>query len=425
MATSESECYTITSLPESEEDTSMVMSESEDMAASALNHSESATQYTLADLNQHTYELERVLSFVGAHHRGIAACVCRCWHDVIYLRGMWRGLQRIKAEANMENMVPSLRTRGINQVQIRSTNLDAIITNDDSIQERFGRQLCYLTMNMVNSLAKLDLSHVYIEVKEEFLLQAFNEAMPYLSDLILSDHFISTNQVVCRIAENCVNLETLEVPFSYIDDHTVAVIGSKLQTLDRFSLESCGAITAIGARNIKLHMPQLRFLDLSRTDLKDADIRHIAQLKDLRSLSLCGCRCLSAACIDILSQHNSPVNTLTLTCLGDEPGDEVLKRLGQSKLHLIDVKVGSWCGPVTDSGIAHFLGQTQKQLRYIEIGGHCNVTDNGLADLAQVCVDLYYILIKDKDVLEKAKQALEERKKNSKKRKRTNQSKEE
>ena len=213
---------------------------------------------------------------------------------------------------------------------------------DRSVSRHIGNQLCKITRKLADRLQWLDTKDIIISPSMKDLCKAFSYKMSNLTALVLSEDFMYSRELICKIAYNCPNLRHISLPHCHVaHDDVLLYFARKLQNLKVLLLDYPKPLTDIGCRNICTHLVNLVILELAYINITDAAIEYIGNLKHLQQLYLEGCENITADCINILSNCGSRLEQLDVSfCDGVDP-NEALQNLGLSRLPLLEFLFGS------------------------------------------------------------------------------------
>eukprot|EP00899_Mesostigma_viride_P008254 jgi/Mesvir1/1742/Mv21193-RA.1 len=237
---------------------------------------------------------------------------------------------------------------------------------------------------------------------------------PGLRHIDLSGCLLITDKALAIVATLCPLVEWISVSkCPLVTERGLLFLASSLPRLVHLDASRCRGMTDRSLAAIASHCPRLQSLCLAYcTELTDAGLAALAAAwaqpapADARAygppvhgatrgsqvshLDLSGCAQVSADALDLLLPHVTRVACLRLACLpcmGDAQLATAAAAAGAS-LQEVDV---SGCPLVTDAGVrALALLSGPDGLRSVAVAG-CEVTDAGIAALAEECVHLVYV----------------------------------
>lgn len=183
---------------------------------------------------------------------------------------------------------------------------------------------------------------------------------------------------------------------SSLDDTGLNMIMLNCPLITHLYLRKCIGITDVGVRSIALYCPQVRELSLSDcTEVTDYGLCELAKLgPSLRYLSVSKCPKISDTGLRQLASHCYKIRYLNLRgCLSIT--DATVVSLSRSCTRLRSLDVGK-CD-VTDNGLRQ-LARQLPNIRKISVRGCQLVGDQGVVALARGCPGLIHLNIQDCEV---------------------------
>ena len=248
-------------------------------------------------------------------------------------------------------------------------------------------------------MRSLDLKDLHVPNSK--LRKALTPTMSNLTELMLSDQLDYSTTMYQTLATSCGKLEKLVCLGFLMHNSDITALGNGMPNLRELNLNhgpystmSLYWFNDSSAMVVQHCMPKLTKLNLSACHITRVGLVSLSQLESLQELNLQSCHELSDDCIRILSEgkcgRQLKVLNISYCKLN---ANSVLTSMADHPLPLTEFSITSykWCS-ITDDGLQALL-QSGKDLKTLRLFEMTDITDAGLAMIAETCTKLKTIVL--------------------------------